>query len=389
MSIQNRINKFFQELDALEKIPTASAFCQAREKIKPELFKALNEETVKPFYEYYEREGLVTRWKGRLLWAVDGSSLNLPSTSETREKYSVQTNQYDEEGGVQALASFLYDVLNEVVINSVIDKKRSEKSFIFEEHSKYYHDEAVIIYDRLYADYSVMAFHAKEGIDFIIRCPLSKRFKEVEEFVRSDKTDEIVNLRVTRKQRGFVEEHRLPEEIKVRLVKVQLENNEIEVLITSLLDKERYTLEDFKWAYKKRWGIETYLDRLKNRLEVEKFSSKKARGIEQDFYGVVFLSTLESVLSKEEEEEVRERSQENGLKYEYKINKSVSYAALVDHVVDLLLDSEKSLSETESELRKMFRGSLVPERPGRQVKRKEGTTSRKLRFQKYAKRVWA
>jgi hypothetical protein len=86
----------------------------------------LNEETVKPFYEYYESERFVEKWKERLLWAVDGSCLNLPDTPETRERCSVQTNQYDEEGGVQVLASFLYDVLNEVAVNSVIDGKRSE-----------------------------------------------------------------------------------------------------------------------------------------------------------------------------------------------------------------------------------------------------------------------
>ena len=65
----------------------------------------MNEETVNFFYTNYDQEGLVKRWKGFLLWATDCSSLNLPDTEETREKYSVQTNQYDEEGCVQGLAS--------------------------------------------------------------------------------------------------------------------------------------------------------------------------------------------------------------------------------------------------------------------------------------------
>jgi hypothetical protein len=49
-SIQNRVNKFFKDFGLLENIPTASAFCQAREKIKPEFFKALNENVTKFFY---------------------------------------------------------------------------------------------------------------------------------------------------------------------------------------------------------------------------------------------------------------------------------------------------------------------------------------------------
>ncbi len=65
---------------------------------------------------------------------------------------------------------------------------------------------------------------------------------------------------------------------------------------TSIQNREDYKVEDFRWLYNKRWGVETYLDRLKNQLEVERFSSGKLIGIEQDFYGIVFLSTLESVL---------------------------------------------------------------------------------------------
>lgn len=183
------------------------------------------------------------------------------------------------------------DLLNEVCINSAIDKIKSEKSFLFEE----------LIYDRLYADYSVMAFKVKAGIDFVIRCPISHTFKQVEKFIKNNSVDEIVNLKVTTKQRKFVEVNELSKEIQVRLIKVKLENGVTEVLITSLLDQVTYKTEDFKWLYNKRWGIETYLDRLKNQLEIERFSSVKMVGIEQDFYGIVFLSTLESVLIKETE----------------------------------------------------------------------------------------
>jgi hypothetical protein len=62
---------------------------------------------------------------------------------------------------IQALASFLCDVLNEININSSIDDLKTEKNFIFKEHIKYYQKEDVIIYDRHYADYSVLASHAK------------------------------------------------------------------------------------------------------------------------------------------------------------------------------------------------------------------------------------
>lgn len=389
MSIPNKINKFFNALGLLDNIPTASAFCQAREKMKPEFFKALNEKTVELFYENYEAEGLVKRWKGHLLWTVDCSRINIPDTTETREKYGVQVNQYGVEV-VQAQVSFLCDLLNEITINSGMGATtRSEKSFIFDEHTKYYRRDVLAIYDRLHADYSVIAFHAKKDTDFLIRCPLKSTFREVEEFVKSGLRDKVVTIKVTEGQRRFVEENDLPTEVTVRLVRVRLDSGETEVLMTSLLDGKKYKVGEFKWLYGKRWGVETYLDRLKNQLEVERFSSKKLIGIEQDFYGVVFISTLESVLSKEDEEEVVEESRRKHLKYEYKINKSVSYSALVDHVIDLLINLDKSSEEVVDELSKLFKAGRTPIRPGRKFERKNLTPSRKLRYHKYKKRIWA
>lgn len=388
-SIQNRVNKFFKSLGSLEELPTATAFCKAREKIKPELLKAMNEETVNFFYTNYEQEGLVKRWKGFLLWATDCSSMNLPDTEETREKYSVQTNQYDEEGCVQALASLLYDVTNEVVVNSELEKKQSEKSFIFGYHTHYHRQDVLHLHDRGYADYSVVAIYSKDGKQFIIRCPLSNTFKEVVDFVKSNDTDKIVTLKVTSKQKKFVEDNQLPEQVQVRLVKIDLENGEIEVLMTSLLDQNIYKVEDFKWVYNKRWGVETHLGRLKNRLEIEKFSSEKVAGIEQDFYGIIFLSTLESVLSKEDEKQIEEETKQKNRIFDYKVNKSISYSALIDYAVDLFLNVKKPPSEILNELRIMFKTGLTAVRPGRKFERKKTTPSQKLRFFKYQKRACA
>jgi hypothetical protein len=84
---------------------------------------------------------------------------------------------------------------------------------------------------------------------------------------------------------------------------------------------------------------------------------------------------------------ITEESIEKQLKYEYKMNKSVSYSAVVYHVVDLLLNLNKSPQEVVDDLSKLFRTGRTPVRPGRKFKRKNLTASQKLRFQKYVKRV--
>jgi len=141
-----------------------------------------------------------------------------------------------------------------------------------------------------------------------------------------------------------------------------------------------YPAEEFGGLYEKRWGIETYFDRLKNLLEVERFSSKKVVGIEQDFCGLVFLSTPASVLLKEEEEEAERRSRARGLEYTCKVNRSVCYLTVVDHVVELLLDRGKSPEEAEEEIRLRLRGALIPVRPGRRTERKPQAAAGQLRL---------
>jgi len=388
-SLHNKLTKFFDDLNLLDVMPTASAFCQARKKIKPELFIALKDEIVKFYYKNYEKSGLVKRWNGRLLWAIDGTFINIPDTQETRNKYNIQVNQYNKEGTVQALSSILYDVLNEICINAVINGTKNEKIFIFNEHVKHFNKEVITIYDRLYADYSVLSFHIKGGTDFVIRCPLTNSFKVVIDFVKSNSKDKIVNLKVTEGQKKFVKENKLPEEITVRLVKVKLNNGDIEVLITSLLDKEIYFHRDFKWLYNKRWGIETFFDRLKNLLEVERFSTETIIGMEQDFYALIFLSTFESVLTKEDEEKLSKQNKEKELKYEYKINKSVSYSALAEHIAKLLLETNVPPLEILDKLSIIFKIGSCPQRPGRKFKRNIASPSQKLRFHKYGKRVLA
>jgi len=388
-SICNRLSKFYDDLDLIDKMPSPSAFCQARQKLKPEFFIALKDKAVNFYYEYYEKAGFVKRWKGYIMLAIDGSYLNLPDTEETRKKYSIQVNQINDDGTVQALSSYLYDVLNGICVNAVINEFKSEKSFIFMDHIKYLREDALLILDRLYADFSVLAFLVKSDHDFVIRCPTKSSFSVIKNFMNSCSIDEIVEIKVTKGQKKFVEENGLPDVITVRLIKVILDNGEIEVLITSLLDREIYRYEDFKWLYHQRWCIETYFDRLKNLLEIERFSSKTIIGIEQDFYALIFSSTFESILIKEDEAKICQENHDKNLKYEYKINKSVSYTVIADNIVDLLLDTNVPPSEVLAKLSKLFKKGLSPERPGRKFGREEKTSTQKLRYHKYEKRVMA
>src|SRR5665648_31032 len=132
----------------------------------------------------------------------------------------------------------------------------------------------------------------------------------------------------------------------------------------------------FKWLYHKRWCIETYFDRLKNLLDIERFSSKSVHGIEQEFHALIFLSNFESILVKEDNKIIYDENLKKKLKWEYRINKSVSYSTIANFIVDLLLNTDVPTWKVLAKLSEKFKVGLSPVRPGRQYKRKETNSTR-------------
>jgi len=385
LSQQNALNRLFRELGEVDQVATPSAYTQARHKLKPELFVELNRLIVSHYYRLYDEQQGVHRWHGRRLIGVDGSYLNLPDTAELRAAYSVQRCQHEESARVQALASIAYDLLNDVAISAGLSAKQAEKNFLFTTHLQGTAPGDVFVLDRGYADYAVMAFLLGNQRDFVIRFPRNG-FKQVDQFWESDKQEQVVELQPNHRQRANVEKYSLAESIRVRLVKVELESGEIEVLGTSLLEKETYKVDELKQVYGWRWEEETWLGRVKNIFELERFSGQSKLVIEQDYYGVVFLTSLESILSKSDEVHIRAESRERGRKHQAQVNHAVSYLTLVDYAVALLLDEKQSVEQTLAELHRLFRTNPTCGKRGRKYPRKKRSTSHRLWFHKYKKR---
>ena len=76
--------------------------------------------------------------------------------------------------------------------------------------------------------------------------------------------------------------------LKLRLIRVELDTGETEVLITSLIDKKALPCELFRKLYHLRWPVEEDYKKMKSWIEVENFSGKSVESVHQDFYAKVF-----------------------------------------------------------------------------------------------------
>jgi hypothetical protein len=388
VSLQNAVNKFFSTLGRVWEVVTASAYSQARQKVQPEVFVHLNAVTCEEFYRRYGADHEVVLWQGHRLLGVDGSYLNLPDSEATRREFSVQTNQHTGGEQVQALASVLYDLRNDIGLSAALGPKQAEKNLLFGTHLAATQPGDVLVGDRAYADYCVLATLVARGCHFVIRFP-RQSFTAVNAFWAARAQERVVTLVVTSKARPYVAEHHLPTTLRVRLLKVRLPTGEVEVLGTDLRDAQTYPTAAFKEVYGWRWTHETYHDRLKNIFEVERFSGRSGQTIKQDFYGVIFLATLESILSKPAQAVLTAQGEARACRYAPQVNRAVSYVTVLEHVVQLLADPCRSPAATLAAIERLLLTTPTRQRPGRQFPRHQRSAAHRLRFAKYGKRILA
>jgi hypothetical protein len=95
-SLQTNLNRFYQAMGELPDLPSPSAYCQARQKLSPELFIHLNDQVTEHFYRADPDQPPLASWKGHRLVGADGSSLNLPDTPATRRHYTTWKDKWPE-----------------------------------------------------------------------------------------------------------------------------------------------------------------------------------------------------------------------------------------------------------------------------------------------------
>lgn len=359
-SLQAGLNAFFDAQKKNEIEYSKQAFSKGRQRIKPEAFLELFQATVDKFYEKAE----LNSWHGYHLFGIDGTRLNLPCTSALNELYGAQTSQGAPQ--VQALVSCLYDLLNGIIVdtrfaNCKSNERDAARDMIVSFDTKRISN-PVFIMDRGYPSAALINTIIQAGHKFVMRCPT--------EFIRA------MNLPLS--DNIFAHKFaKLDHPVKVRVVKIQLSDGTIEHLITNLFEPD-ITLDDFKWLYGKRWGIESKYNDVKNKLEIENFTGYSPDAVLQDFYATLFLANLAGALEYDLHEEIEAAHSGPENKYAYKMNVSMTISELKRTVVEML--AATSFIKRERlflHITKRLKNAVVPVRPNRSFPREKKHKSAK------------
>jgi hypothetical protein len=207
---------------------------------------------------------------------------------------------------------------------------------------------------------------------FKMVCEYNNKFKRWVPISLAGEKDRIVKFKLPIKDQAKLVDYPeiIDQEIKCRLVCVDLPNGEKEILCTSLLDTTKYNQEDMSELYHYRWSIEESYKLFKARIEIERFSGKTALAVKQDFFAKIFMMNLCATLAFPIEEKLKQEAKaDNSTKHRYKINRTSAYAMTQSIAISLLLkDMQQHAIEAFDNL--VNRTTEIV-RPGRSFPRKK------------------
>ena len=174
----------------------------------------------------------------------------------------------------------MYDILNDIIYDASITPLSVDERTLAIRHIKRVlarlpNKKMLIIFDRGYPSFELVKILEELGIKYLMRVK-TKFNNDIDAQKESD---------------GYVRLGKDGEFLDVRVIKFTLDSGELEMLITNL-DDGRLGVNAFKKLYYMRWPIETKYDLVKNKLQLEHFTSRTIKGVQQDFYAIMYLANV-------------------------------------------------------------------------------------------------
>ena len=372
-SVPKELLKFFRyDVDT----PSASAFVQQRSKLRKEIFTDL-------LYRLNQSFSPQSLYKGYRLLAADGSDVHYPTNPNEPDNYFPVTNS---KGYNLLHLNALYDIESGIYIDAVFQMKRSEHETAAVEEMVDRSDisKAIVVMDRGYESYNVIAHIIEKGWAFVLRVKTDTKGGIVTPLgLPNGSLDRSVTISLTRKQNKETKEllkdkehyrllinisrfdylpakteYKAPAmfyDISFRIVRFPISENTYETILTNL-PESMFPIEEIKKLYAMRWGIETSFRDLKYTTGMIAFHTKRAEYIIQEILAHMvvynFCAMIMSTISIK-------RSSRKG--YTYKANFSTAM-----HLCRLYMSGDIS----PPKLKELIEKNVLPVRDNRNELRK-------------------
>ena len=372
-SYQDELDKFFKAInrfDVPKRLVSKVALATARMKLKFEAFVELNQHLV----NYFEKNFNTITWNGFRLLAIDGSLTRLPLIDAIAEHFGVWGVRQGDPSPM-ARVSQLFDVLNKTTVDALIYPKGSGERTLAAQHLLKIRNSDLVLLDRGYPAWWLFSLILSRNAHFCVRISCTK-WKAVKKFFYSGLVEKTISLPIHATSVAYCKEMGLPmEPLKLRLIRIQNEG-QVQVLITSLIDTEKYPLKIFRDLYHLRWPVEEDYKAIKCRLELENFSGKSVLSVYQDFHAKVFTKNLVWIMAFPGNNVLCQ--QHDDRKYDYQINFSQALSKSKGVIGLLFHETISKVVQLIVDLQDIFQRTIEPIRPGRKYPRNHRASHRKF-----------
>jgi hypothetical protein len=305
--------------------------------------------------------------------------VRLPHSKEISQHFGVW-NVRKGDPSPMARLSQMFDPLNKVSLDALIAPKSIGERELAALHCKHLLANNLLLLDRGYPAFWLFKLVLQNGAQFCSRISTTK-WKVVRKFYRSGAFEKVVEIPPPITSLEKCLRYRVDTEpLRCRLIRIELDSGQTEILITSLTDTTQYPYEVFKELYQCRWPVEEDYKVIKVWLTMENFTGKTVQSVYQDFYAKIFSKNLTSILAFSTTDTI-EQSKSDCI-HKYKVNFAQALSK-TKHVLVLLL--QRSFRQTQrliESLQNIYCQTIEAIRPGRKYPRNIKASPRKF-FQNY------
>lgn len=325
---------------------------------------------------YFAAHPDLKTWHGFRLCAIDGSKLRVPNEPDIVAAFGVNPGKENQKDCPLALASVYYDVLNHISIDSSINPTTASELDCAAAHLNYAHPKDLSILDRGYNAFWLYALYGATGRYFCMRAK-SNQGLLYKQFAESGEAQAVITLEANPRSVKQCLKKGLPTQpLKLRLICVELNDGEVEVLITNLMDEQAFPVDEFKELYHLRWGAEENYKRLKQWVEIENFSGKSALSVKQDFYAKVLSTNLTAMVANSSQRQVEKTTAHR--QHDYQVNFAQALTKMKNTLIELLLLSVQQLQRRLEVLIDYIACTIEPIRKGRSYNRSSSKTKNRI-----------
>lgn len=258
--------------------PGTGGYCQARNRLPEDLILRVLRETGQNLHNQTEESWL---WKGRRVVLVDGSTVSMPDTPENQAAYPQPKSQKPGLGfplaRLAVLISFASGGLLDFALGPCKGKKTGEHA-LFRQMFGNLHTGDVLIADRYYCSYFLIAALINAGLDAVFEIHASRK-SDFRRGVRLGIKDHIVTWTKPVRPDWMDQEtyDAMPATVSVRETKA-----EGKTLISTFMDPKTVTRKDLAKLYRIRWSVEIDLKFIKQVLHMDVLRCKKPEMVRKE-----------------------------------------------------------------------------------------------------------